>query len=143
MSNVYLGDREETKLQFYVNALELQKDITEYAMREKVLPKKWRYAIGYDLIKKADLLMDFIVMANSIYPQNFKEIILRKILQTMAIATCYRLQNKLILAEKCVQTVKVKDIENIIGRIAEEIRLLKSWKKSTTLQLVNIQKQKD
>ena len=133
MSNVYLGDREETKLQFYVNALELQKDITEYAMREKVLPKKWRYAIGYDLIKKADLLMDFIVMANSIYTQNFKEIILRKILQTMAIATCYRLQNKLILAEKCVQTVKVKDIENIIGRIAEEIRLLKSWKKSTKI----------
>ena len=133
MSNVYLGDREETKLQFYVNALELQKDITEYAMREKVLPKKWRYAIGYDLIKKADLLMDFIVRANSIYPQNFKEIILRKILQTMAIATCYRLQNKLILAEICVQSVKVKDIENIIGRIAEEIRLLKSWKKSTKI----------
>lgn len=133
MSNVYKSEREITTLQFYVSALELQVEITQYIMREKTLPKKWRNAIGYDIVKKADLLLDFIVLANSIYPTNFKELILRKILQTMAIATCYRIQNKLILAEKCVQTVKIKDITKIIENLTEEIKLLKGWKKTTKI----------
>ena len=68
----------------------------------------------------------FIILANSIYPNNLKELLLRKLLQTLAIATCYRLQNKLRLAEKCVQTVKIKDIARIIEELAEEINLLKS-----------------
>ena len=133
MSNVYKSEREITTLQFYVSALELQVEITQYIMREKTLPKKWRNAIGYDIVKKADLLLDFIVLANSIYPTNFKELILRKILQTMAIATCYRIQNKLILAEKCVQTVKIKYITKIIENLTEEIKLLKGWKKTTKI----------
>ena len=61
MSGVYSNDREITQLQFYVTALNLQVEITQYIMREKVLPKKWRYAIGYDIVKKADNLVDFIV----------------------------------------------------------------------------------
>ena len=133
MSGVYSNDREITQLQFYVTALNLQVEITQYIMREKVLPKKWRYAIGYDIIKKADNLVDFIVFANSIWPDNLKALILRKILQTCAIATCYRIQNKLRLAEKCVSTVKIKDITRIIEEVAEEIQLLKGWKKATKL----------
>ena len=78
-------------------------------------------------------LVDFIVFANSIWPDNLKALILRKILQTCAIATCYRIQNKLRLAEKCVSTVKIKDITRIIEEVAEEIQLLKGWKKATKL----------
>ena len=133
MSGVYKSDREITQLQFYITAFELQTEITQYIMREKTLPKKWRYAIGYDIIKKVDNLLDFIILANSIYPNNLKELLLRKLLQTLAIATCYRIQNKLRLAEKCVETVKIKDISRIIENLYEEINLLKGWKKSTKL----------
>lgn len=133
MSGVYSNDREITTLQFYISALNIQVELTQYVMREKVLPKKWRYAIGYDIVKKADNLVDFIILANSIWPDNIKALILRKILQTCAIATCYRLQNKLRLTEKCVQTVKIKDIARIIEELAEEINLLKGWKKATKL----------
>ena len=133
MSGVYSNDREITTLQFYISALNIQVELTQYVMREKVLPKKWRYAIGQDIDKKADNLVDFIILANSIWPDNIKALILRKILQTCAIATCYRLQNKLRLAEKCVQTVKIKDIARIIEELAEEINLLKGWKKATKL----------
>ena len=79
--SVFKRNRSETKLQFYINALELQTEITKYVLREKVVPKKWRFAIGYDLVKKADLLVDFITLANSIYPTNWRELFLRKLLQ--------------------------------------------------------------
>ena len=133
MSGVYKSDREITTLQFYITAFELQTEITQYIMREKTLPKKWRNAIGYDIVKKVDNLLDFIILANSIWPCTIKQLLLRKLLQTLAIATCYRIQNKLRLAEKCVETVKIKDISRIIEKIYEEINLLKGWKKSTKL----------
>ena len=66
MSNVYARNREETELLFLVKARELQKEITTFVMREKVLPKKWRLAIGLDLIKKADELVDNVTAANTI-----------------------------------------------------------------------------
>lgn len=133
MSGVYAKDRDITQIQFYMTALDIQVEITKYVMREKTLPKKWRQAIGYDIIKKVDSLLDFIILANSIYVYSLKELLLRKILQTLAIATCYRIQNKLILAEKCVETIKIKDISRIIEQLSKEIELLKGWKKSTKL----------
>ena len=44
-----------------------------------------------------------------------------------------RIKNKLILAEKCEQTVKIKDITKIIENLTEEIKLLKGWKKTTKI----------
>ena len=133
MTNVFERNRKETKLQFYINALDLQVEITKYVMRENVVPKKWRYAIGYDLIRKTDWLVDFITMANSIYPTNWREMFLRKILQTLAIALCFRIQNKLILMEKCIETVKIEQMDRIIELVVHEMELLKAWKKSNKI----------
>lgn len=133
MSNVYARNRKETAMQFFVNALELQVEITKYVMREKVLPKKWRYAIGYPLITKVDELVDNITYANSIYPVNEEELQQRKQYQTMAICNCFQIQNKLIRAEKCVQTVKIEQIERIIELIGKELELLKAWKKANKI----------
>ena len=138
MSQVYVKDRKETKLQFYINALELQVEITKYVMKEKIVPKKWRFAIGYDLVKKADLLVDFITIANSVYPSTWRELLIRKILQTLAVAMCFRLQNKLILMEKCIETVKIEQMDKMIELIAHEIELLKAWRKSSKIIKENI-----
>ena len=133
MSGVFKRNRTETKIQFYVNALDLQKELTEFVMREKVLPKKWRYAIGYPLIEKVDELVDNITYANSIYPVNEEELQQRKQYQTMAICNCFQIQNKLIRAEKWVQTVKIEQIERIIELIGKELELLKAWKKANKI----------
>ena len=133
MSGVFKRNRTETKIQFYVNALDLQKELTEFVMREKVLPKKWRYAIGYPLIEKVDELVDNITYANSIYPGNEEELQQRKQYQIMAICNCFQIQNKLIRAEKCVQTVKIEQIERIIELIGKELELLKAWKKANKI----------
>ena len=135
MSSVFRRNRAETKIQFYVNALNLQVEISKYVMREKVLPKKWRYGIGYPLIAKVDELVDNITYANSIYvtknnPQDMK---IREHYQTLAIANCFQIQNKLVRMEKCVETVKIEQMDKIIEFLENEINLLKSWKKSNKI----------
>ena len=53
--------------------------------------------------------------------------------QTLAVCNCFQIQNKLIRAEKCVQTVKIEQIERIIELIGKELELLKAWKKSNKM----------
>lgn len=141
MSGVFKKDRTQTRIQFYITALDLQEEITKYVMREGVLPKKWRYAIGYPLINNVDTLVDNITYANSIYPTNFKQLIIRKIFQTMAIANCYQIQNKLVRMERCVETVKISQMDKMIELIVKELELLKSWKKSS--KIMKQEKDKD
>ena len=62
-----------------------------------------------------------------------KELFLRKILQTLAIAWCFRIQNKLILMEKCIETVKIEQMDRMIELIVHELELLKAWKKSNKI----------
>ena len=133
MSDVFARNRTETELQFRVNAVELQIELTQYVMREKVLPKKWRYAIGYPLISKVDELVDNIVYANSIYPTDDEELKKRKMYQTLAIANCYQIQNKLIRMLKCVQTSKVNQMEKIIEKLSHEKDLLIAWRKNSKI----------
>ena len=102
-------------------------------MREKVLPKKWRYAIGYPLIEKVDELVDNITYANSIFPTDEQELKKRKYYQTMAIANCYQVQNKIIRMEKCVATVKIEMLGKTMELLEHEITLLKSWKKTSKI----------
>jgi hypothetical protein len=133
MSGVFARNRTETGLQFRINAVELQIELTQYVMREKVLPKKWRYAIGYPLISKVDELVDNIVYANSIYPTDESELKQRKMYQTLAIANCYQIQNKLIRMLKCVQTSKVNQMEQIIEKLSHEKDLLIAWRKNSKI----------
>jgi hypothetical protein len=131
MSEVLARNRNETKLQFFINALTIQEEIYKLAMSEKYVPKKWRYMLGHDIGKSAANLVDFITFANSIYPQNWREKFIRYIFQLLSVAFCYILQNRLILMERCVEKVKVENIEKLIELIAHEIILLKGWIKSS------------
>ena len=133
MSDVFARNRSETKLQFRVNAVELQIEISKYVMKEKVMPKKWRYAIGYPLISKADELVDNIVFANSIFTDSEEKLNQRKMYQTFAIANCYQIQNKLIRMLKCVETTKINQIETIIEKLSHEAELLIAWRKSSKI----------
>ena len=130
MSQVYAKDKEDTEMQFEINARELQMEISNFVMRKNILPKAWRYAIGYPLIAKVDELVDNIVLAKSIYPTNEWEYTQRKHYQVLAIANCHQIQNKLVRAEKCVQTITAEHLDKFILKIGKEIGLLIAWKKS-------------
>lgn len=135
MSGVFARNRKETKLQFYIIAQNLQVALTNFVMREKNLPKKWRYMIGQSLIAKVDELMDNIVYANSIFPtKDMPELLVeRKHYQQCAIICCYQLQNKLLRMIECVQSVKIENLATEIDLLNQEVILLRAWKKSNKL----------
>ncbi|MBO4738814.1 MAG: hypothetical protein J5606_04550 [Bacteroidales bacterium] len=137
MSQVYARNRNETELQFRVNAVDLQTELTTYLMKEKYLPKKWRYGIGYPLIAKADELVDNIIYANSIFPDSIEKANIRKQYITLAIANCQQIQNKIIRMIKCVETTKIEQMQKIIEKLTHEADLLIAWRKST--KIINTQ----
>ena len=130
MSNVYARNRKETHLQFMVNALELQKEIIKLVIREKIVPKKFRFIIGIDLVKKVNELVDNLTFANNIYTIDEETISTRLIYQLEARANCYQLQNLLICLTNCVETFKNEHCVQFIDKIAHEIELINGWIKS-------------
>ena len=130
MTNVPARKRQDTDLLVLMKDKEIQEQVTAFVMNEKILPKKWRLAIGLDLIKKADELVDNLTYANSIKIENQETKNLRLKFQKFALANCFQLQNKLVRAEKCVETVKSEQQMRIAGVIAHEINLITAWIKS-------------
>ena len=118
---------------FMVIGRQLQNELTKYVMREKVMPKKWRYMIGRTLIAKVDEMMDNIVAANSIYAMTEHDLEMRREYQTKAINNCFQIQNKLLRMIDCVETVTVKSLTPVIKLLNKEVATLKNWKKSTKL----------
>lgn len=130
MSNVYKRLRGETETQFIINALDLQTLLTQYCVKEKFVPKKYRLLIGVPIINKVDELVDNITFANSIFPTNETELQQRKEYQVKAIANCFQLQNYIVKLEKTIDTVTITSLEKIIDLLCNELNLLKAWKKS-------------
>ena len=128
--SVYKRFRKETNLQFLITGLELQINLTKFIMSEKHVPKKYRLLIGAPIIAKVDEIIDNLTFANAIFPSNEELLQIRNKDQTSAIANCYQLHNKLIRLEKCVDSVKVNNLSNIIELLNNEVGLIKRWKKS-------------
>lgn len=133
MSNVFLRKRSDTELTFMTTGRQLQNELTKYVMREKVMPKKWRYMIGRTLIAKVDEMMDNIVAANSIYVLTERDLEVRKEFQAKAIYNCFQIQSKLLRMIDCVDTVTVKSLTPAIKLLNKEVATLKNWKKSTKI----------
>ncbi len=130
MSDVFQRLRGRTGTQFEITALELQAELTQYCVKEKFVPKKYRLLVGIPLVNKVNELVDNISFGNSIYPTNEIQLQRRKDFQTKAIANCYQLQNLIIALEKTVDSVKIKSLDKIIDLLCEERNLLIAWKKS-------------
>ncbi len=133
MSEVYVKDRKPTKRQFETTARTLQVEIIKFVMREKIMPKKYRIALGYDLIKKANELVFNVHYGNAIYPTNEIELTARRKYQNLAISNLYQIQSILIALIECVQTVRVEKLKTIIAEMNKELKLLIGWRKSNKI----------
>lgn len=130
MSSVHKRLRRETELQFMTTAWDLQIRLTEYLMKDKNLPKKWRLLLGQPLIAKVDELVDNLNYANCIFPNCIEDARLREQYQQKAIANCWQLQNKLVRMIECVNTVKIEKLEIVINLLSDCELLIKKWRKS-------------
>jgi hypothetical protein len=59
---VFARNKNETDLQFMINALELQRELIKMVFRERVLPKKYRNTLGVSIITTAQELVDNLVL---------------------------------------------------------------------------------
>ena len=126
MSNVYVRNRKKTKFDVVTNAEKLQDDITLYVMNERLVPKKWRYMIGTDLVAKNDN----VVAANSIYATTEKDLETRKTYQQKAIINGYQIQRKLKRLIRCVPSATASSLEDIVTLLEAEIKDIKGWRKN-------------
>ena len=132
MSNVYTRNRKKTPFDVLANAEKLQDLVTLYVMNERYVPKKWRFMIGQDLIKKIDELNDNIIAANSIYAMNDQDLASRKAYAQKAIANGYQLQRKLSRLIRCVPSAA--SLEEITNLLSQEIDDLKGWRKNDKIR---------
>ena len=111
MSNVYTRNRKKTPFDVLANAEKLQDLVTLYVMNERYVPKKWRFMIGQDLIKKIDELNDNIIAANSIYAMSEQD-----------------------LASRKAYAQKAASLEEITSLLSQEIDDLKGWRKNDKIR---------
>lgn len=143
MSSVFKRKRRNTEIQFLATAWELQVELTKFLMNDKNLPKKWRLIIAQPLIAKVDELVDNLNYANCIYPVTCEEYQERSKYQTIAIANCWQLHNKLVRTIECVESAKIEKLDKVIELLEKEETLLKSWKKSDKERYKRLWKKSD
>jgi hypothetical protein len=151
-----------SKLEFYHNARKMRKELTALTLRDFGVHsrgKKFKEDTGsqqpegyYD-----ELLAEFsrnirmllrnmmlnITAANTIYPINHDELIVRRRYQTGAIVNCEQLLQEILYCEDVIP-VKASMFMPYIERIELELKLLKGWRKSNTKieELITAKQQK-
>ncbi len=123
---VYARERKETTTKYVATAQALQTGIIQYLVKEKFVPKKYRYILVQDIIAKANELLDNVVAANSIFPNTEER--LRSRLQYMekAIVNCYQIENKFLCMIRVIPTVNAENLKGITSNLFDEIALIKN-----------------
>jgi len=130
MSNVLKRFRKPTELQFMMNAVELQIELTKFVMSDKNVPKKYRLVVGVSIVQKVDELVDNLNFANCIYPQTREDFVKRAEYQQLAMTNIWQLHNKIVRMIECIDTVKIEKMTRIIELLTSELPLIKAWMKS-------------
>lgn len=119
MSDVHERDRDPTYFTPLDIAAKLGDEITKYVMNENRCPKKWRYALGFDLIRKADEIFDSASYANKIWlkPETVKK---RREHWSRASAQIEQLDRRLNRFKNCVPTASADNMKEIFRLLSEE-----------------------
>lgn len=118
MSNVYEGDRSHTGFTPIDNAADLMDEVALYVMKEKYVPKKHRYLLGEDLIRKADAIYDNATWANEMHVKHDKDA--RRRLWRKSMACCRQLDRKLQRLRKVNQEATVESMREILKLLNAE-----------------------
>lgn len=119
MSSVYERNRSHTGFTPIDNAADLMDEVAIYATREKYVPKKLRYLLGEDLIRKADDIYDNATYANEIYAskENMKR---RRIYWNRAMACCKQLDRKLQRLRNVSPEATAESMKEVLKLLNEE-----------------------
>lgn len=127
--SVLKNKRSESQLEFYHTATLIRKELTQFVMNEKVVPKRWRPVFTFPMIDKVIKLFDYITAANTIYPQNLREAELRRDYQTQAIIVVEQI---LQLLQYMLTTLPINPdkFQPVTELLVKEAALLRGWRKA-------------
>lgn len=119
MSGVHERDRSPTYFAPVDIAADLMDEITKYVMNENRCPKKWRYALGFDLIRKADEIFDSTDYANGIWltAEHVKE---RRKYWQRAAGQIRQLDRRLTRFKNVVPTANADNMKEIFRLLHDE-----------------------
>lgn len=123
MSSVYAKDRSRTGFTPIDNAADLMDEVAAYVMKEKYVPKKLRYLLGEDLIRKTDEIYDNATYANEIYAKK-ENMAKRRAYWTRAKACCKQLDRKLQRLRNAYPEATLESMEEIIKLLNAEEKAL-------------------
>jgi len=88
MSNVLFRMQGISEMEFYRNAVKLRTVMSAFLMRDKVVPKKWRYQITNKALDHVSCMIECMHLANRIYPYTPAEVERRRALQDRCLEYC-------------------------------------------------------
>lgn len=132
MSGVVKRKRKLSHMEFYKKSIEIREILTRYVMNEKNVPKRYRFIFSIPIIDSLHRLTFAIINANSIYPLNEEELLLRKEYQRQALVEISYLLQTLDFIITVIPQNKSR-VARIVTLLYEEYNLIKGWKKSSKI----------
>ena len=131
--SVYEGDRSDSALKFYWNAIELRTEVNKFLVTNQV-PKSWRFMLSVPTAETARSVVYNINRAEQFFPNSSYNVLERRKYYSLAIADCEQIMQDLQCMIDMGAPINVSHLERLIDKADEEIRLLKGVRKSTRLR---------
>ena len=71
--SVLKSRREQSEMQFFQPAVDVQNELIKFCMEEKNVPKKYRFVYAIPIIAEGQALVDNVVNANTIFEKTLSE----------------------------------------------------------------------
>lgn len=127
--SVLKSRREQSEMQFFQTAVDIQNELIKFCMEEKNVPKKYRFVYAIPIIAEGQALVDNVVNANTIFVKTNEEVIDRRHYQNEANANCEKILQKL-QSLRTVLGIDSGQLKNIVGMVISEKGYITAWKKS-------------
>lgn len=134
MSNVFRRFHEKTGLEFWDNAVEIEKILTRFLMNEKNVPKRYRYVYTIPILNTVRRMQAHIVAANTIFPVNEEELKKRRDEQQQAVNACETIIQEIQRMILVLTGIDVDKLDEVGERLTRESALLRNWRKSSKIQ---------
>ena len=144
MSNVYARKRSVSDFEFYSLALSIKVEVNRIALKEKVIPKRYRFTNAMPLIEMARSCVYNINRADQFYPNSSANVLERRKYLSLAIADvemlCIELQTLIDMGRPddpskppAINAIDISKLEPIVEMAEREIALLKGARKNVKL----------
>ena len=112
-----------------VKARQLATHTIHLCSNEKNFPKRYRWCITGKIVESAINVSNYVEMANSVYVKDHDDYVLRKQLQTKALAETYALYN-MIEISKITFGLESGKAANWAKMVTDMQGMIRNWKKS-------------